>query len=69
MGFRFQVSTQPLAAEATSLIDKRTLEMKFHTSAAAGQKTASLIEIETFSARFRNRPLLGFAFRNYTGKM
>ena len=33
------------------------------------KKTARLIEIETFGARFRNRPLLGFAFRNNTGKL
>jgi hypothetical protein len=33
------------------------------------KKTASLIEIESFGDRFRNRPLLGFTFRNNTGKM
>jgi hypothetical protein len=47
------------------LLKNRTLLF----SPAAGQKKASLIEIETFGARFRNRPLLGFAFRNTTGKM
>jgi hypothetical protein len=44
--------------------------MQFHTSGAAGKKkTASLIKKETFGVRFRNRPLLGFAIRNNTGKM
>jgi len=33
------------------------------------KKTARLIEIETFGARFRNRPLLGFAIHNNSGKM
>ena len=33
------------------------------------KKTVSLIKKETFRARFGNRPLLGFAFRNNTGKM
>jgi hypothetical protein len=33
------------------------------------RRAASLIKKETFGARFRNRPLLGFAFRNNTGKM
>ena len=28
-----------------------------------------VLEKETFGTRFRNRPLLGFAFRNNTGKM
>jgi hypothetical protein len=38
-------------------------------SGAAGQKKiASLIKKETFVARFRNWPLLGFAFCNKTGK-
>jgi hypothetical protein len=32
-------------------------------------RAASLIEKETFGARFRNWPLLGFAIRNNTGKM
>jgi hypothetical protein len=32
-------------------------------------EAASLIEKETFGARFRNRPLLGFAIRDNTGKM
>ena len=42
----------------------------FHTNSAAGQKkSASLIEIETFGSRFRNWPLLGFAFRNNSGKV
>ncbi|KGM38484.1 hypothetical protein JY97_16055 [Alkalispirochaeta odontotermitis] len=30
---------------------------------------ASLIRKETFGIRFRNRPLLGFAFRDSTGQM
>jgi hypothetical protein len=34
-----------------------------------GKKTPDLIEKETFGARFRNQPLLGFAIRNNTGKM
>jgi hypothetical protein len=33
------------------------------------RKEASFIEKETFGARLRNRPLLGSAFRNNTGKM
>jgi hypothetical protein len=33
------------------------------------KKTAGLIENETFLARFQNLPLLGFAFRDNTGKM
>ncbi|MBW2406983.1 MAG: hypothetical protein JRF17_06410 [Deltaproteobacteria bacterium] len=33
------------------------------------KKTASLIEIETFGAQFRNRSLLGFAIGNNIGKM
>jgi len=33
------------------------------------RRAASLIEKETFGARFRNWPLLGFAIRNNTGKM
>jgi hypothetical protein len=33
------------------------------------RRAASLIEKETFEARFRNRPLLGFAIRNNSGKM
>jgi hypothetical protein len=33
------------------------------------KKTASLIKKETFGAWFGNRPMLGFAFRNNTGKM
>ena len=32
------------------------------------RKASSLIGIETFGTRFRNRPLLGFEFRNNTGK-
>jgi hypothetical protein len=32
-------------------------------------QASSLIEKETFVARFRIRPLLGFAFRDKTGKM
>ena len=33
------------------------------------RKVASLIKIETFGTRFRNRPLLGFAFRYNNVKM
>ncbi|MGD1975652.1 MAG: hypothetical protein PVH37_19340 [Desulfobacterales bacterium] len=33
------------------------------------KKTASLIEKETFWARFRNWPLLGFATRDNIGRM
>jgi hypothetical protein len=32
-------------------------------------RASSLIKIETLVAWFRNRLLLGFAFRNKTGKM
>ena len=45
------------------------LECSFICAPPLAKKTASLIEKETFGARFRNRPLLGFAFRNNTGKM
>jgi hypothetical protein len=41
----------------------------FIRAAPLAKKTASLIKKETFEARFENRPLLGFAFRNNTGKM
>jgi len=33
------------------------------------KETANLIKKETFGARFGNRLLLGFAFRNNNGKM
>jgi hypothetical protein len=50
-----------------------TAEGSFQLSKAyercPAKKAASLIEIETFGARSGNRPLLGFAFRNNTGKM
>ena len=42
------------------------LDWAYHIGA---KQTASLIEIETFEARFPILPLLGFAFRNNTGKM
>jgi len=41
--------------------------MKFSAQQPA-KKTARLIEIETFGARFRNRPLLGFVIPNNTYK-
>ena len=52
---------------------KRYCSSKFDPSFTRARplvkKTASLIKIETFGARFGNRPLLGFAFRNNTDKM
>jgi hypothetical protein len=38
-------------------------------TALLAAKAASLIKLENFGTRFRNRPLLGFAIRNSTGKM
>jgi hypothetical protein len=43
--------------------------MKFHTSGAAGLNSGQSDQKRNFGARFGNRPLLGFAFRNNTGKM
>jgi Tfp pilus assembly protein PilF len=47
------------------------LRQEEHSSAreAFSQKTAGQIEKETSGARFRNRPLLGFAVGNTTEKM
>ena len=60
-------------SEATATIRQSLIfirhSMKFHISAALAKKTARLIEIETFGARFRILLLLGFAIRNNTGKM
>jgi hypothetical protein len=56
---------QPLSHEVTK--KENTTVERF--SPAAGKKTARVIEIETFGARFRNWPLLGFTFRNNIGKM
>jgi len=44
-------------------------ELEVSSAQPPAKKTACQIEIETFGPRFRNRPLLGFAFRNNTGKM
>jgi hypothetical protein len=43
--------------------------MKFHKSAASGQKNGQSDQQRNFVVRFRNRLLLGFAFGNIAGKM
>jgi hypothetical protein len=47
----------------------KPLHVLSHLSAAADQKTANVIKKETFGARLRNRPLLGFATRDNVGSM
>jgi hypothetical protein len=53
------------AISAVKYCSQRT----FTRALPLAKKTASLIKKETLVVRFRNRPLLGFAFGYNTGNM